>query len=75
MVPFQSGLDVADEPVYLSRFADFVSAGAIIPIMPVEKSPAPRAGGVNPESGIQRREYMCLGGKTWTKLTSSNEKD
>jgi hypothetical protein len=52
-----------------------VSAGAIIPIMPVEKSPAPRAGGVNPESGIQRREYMCLGGKTWTKLTSSNEKD
>jgi hypothetical protein len=52
-----------------------VSAGAIIPKVPVENSPTPQTGGVNPDSGIQRRADICSGGKTWKRLTNSNGKD
>lgn len=52
-----------------------VSAGAIIPKVPVENSPDPQAGGVNPDSGIQRRVSICLGGKTWKRSTNSNGPD
>src|SRR5947208_1709555 len=52
-----------------------VSAGAKIPIVPVENSPAPWTGGVDPDSGIQRRADICSGGKTWKRSTNSNEKD
>jgi hypothetical protein len=47
-----------------------VSAGAKIPIVPVENSPTPQAGGVNPDSGNQRRVKSCLGAKTWKKSIS-----
>ena len=51
-----------------------VSAGAKIPpIVPVENSPTPGAGGVNPDSGKQRRVETCLGAKTWKRSTSSSE--
>src|SRR4051794_36475641 len=45
---------------------------AIIPKVPVENSPTPQAGGVNPDSGIQRRVNICSGGKTWKRSISSN---
>jgi hypothetical protein len=51
-----------------------VSAGAKIPIVPVENSPAPQASGVNPESGRQRRVETCLGAKTWKRSMNSSER-
>jgi hypothetical protein len=47
-----------------------VSAGAIIPKVPVENSSAPQTGGATPDSGIQRRAVMCLGEETWKRSTN-----
>jgi hypothetical protein len=47
-----------------------VSAGAKIPIVPVEKSPTPLAGGVNPDSGNGGGADTCSGEKTWSKSTN-----
>jgi Protein of unknown function (DUF3738) len=55
--------------------AEFVSAGAKIPIVPFENSPAPRAGGVNrPNLWKQRRADICSEGKTWKRSTNSSGK-
>jgi hypothetical protein len=40
-----------------------VSAPVQVPIVPVENSPTPPAGGVNPDSGMQRRAEICSGGR------------
>jgi hypothetical protein len=80
-----SGLEFAGFRAFLARrrslflvgsFAGYsVSAGAIIPRVPVENSPTPQAGGVNPDSGKQRRVDICSGGKTWKRSTNSNGTD
>src|SRR3954454_14911988 len=61
--------------IFQAQIVNYVSAGAKIPIVPVENSPAPWTGGVNPDSGIQRRADICSGGKTWKRSSSSSEKD
>jgi hypothetical protein len=43
--------------------------------VPFEKSPAPRAGGVNrPSLWKQRRAAICSEGKTWKRSTNSSGK-
>lgn len=38
-------------------------AGVRIPIVPIEKSQIPPTGGLNPDSGIQRRANICSGAR------------
>jgi hypothetical protein len=60
-------------PVTPELSAELVSAGAKIPIVPVEKSPTP-GGDKPPRFWKQRRDEMCSGAKTWNRSTNSNGK-